>query len=188
MTYAAELQNSNSQSVLNATLALAQRTARNPIFNPADITQRSETMAFKNEYIPPIEQEPSEFFKKARKTLNTGYSQFDRWTIDREREMVLFKDGSGHSLESHTEEYWSFLNSQARYACDTNLISKAEISSEEIAITRSIGFRGDPANHPDAETLKSIKAALREYKDWGVESNFKSSRLTLLSAATGEEI
>ena len=145
-------------------------------------------MTFKNEYIPPIEQETSEFFKQARKTLNTGYSQFDRWTIDREREMVLFNDGSGHSLDSHTEDYWTFLNSKARHACDTNLISKAEISSEEIAITRSIGFRGDPANHPDAETLMCIKEALREYKDWGVSSDFKTCRLTLLSAVTGKKI
>jgi hypothetical protein len=147
-----------------------------------------KTMTFKNEYIPPIEQETSEFAKQARKTLNTGHSQFDRWTIDREREMVLFKDGSGHSLDSHTEDYWSFISSKAKYSCDTNLISKAEISSDEIAITRSISFRGDPANYPDAETLKCIEAALREYKDWGVKSDYKNCRLTLLSVLTGKEI
>jgi hypothetical protein len=145
-------------------------------------------MAFNNEYIPPIEQETSEFAMQARKTLNTGHSQLDRWTIDRELEMVLFKYGSGHSLDSHTEDYWSFINSTDQHSCDTNLISKVEVSSEEIAITRNISFRGDPANYPDANTLNCIKAALCEYKDWGIKSEYKNCKLTLLSAATGREI
>lgn len=50
-------------------------------------------MAFKNEYVPPLEQETSEFLKKARETLRTGYSKYDTWTVDRERDMVLFRRG-----------------------------------------------------------------------------------------------
>jgi len=52
-------------------------------------------MAFKNEYVPPLEQETSEFLKKARETLRTGYSKYDAWTVDRERDMVLFRRGGG---------------------------------------------------------------------------------------------
>jgi hypothetical protein len=40
-------------------------------------------MAFKNEYVPPLEQESSGFLKKARETLRTGYSKYDAWTVDR---------------------------------------------------------------------------------------------------------
>jgi hypothetical protein len=99
-------------------------------------------MAFVNELIPPIEQETSVFARQARKTLNTGHSQFDTWTIDREREMVLFKDGSGHSLDSHDEDWWSFIDKNGRYSVDTKLLSKVEISSEEIAITRRFHCQG----------------------------------------------
>ena len=52
-------------------------------------------MAFKNEYVPPLEQETSEFLKKARETLRTGYSKYDAWTVDREKDMVLLFVGGG---------------------------------------------------------------------------------------------
>lgn len=47
-------------------------------------------MAFKNEYVLPLDQEEaSEFWNKARITLRKGYSKYDMWTVDRERDMVL---------------------------------------------------------------------------------------------------
>lgn len=52
-------------------------------------------MTFKNEFVPPLEQETSEFFKKAREILRTGHTNYDQWTVDREREMVLFRRGGG---------------------------------------------------------------------------------------------
>lgn len=50
-------------------------------------------MVFNNEYVLPPEQETSGFLKKAREILRTGYSKYDAWTVDREREMVLLHRG-----------------------------------------------------------------------------------------------
>ena len=57
-------------------------------------------MVFKNEYVPPLEQETSEFLKNAREMLRTGYSKYDAWTVDREKDMVLLYVGGGRDLES----------------------------------------------------------------------------------------
>ena len=145
-------------------------------------------MTFKNEYIPPLELESSEFLKKVRETLRTGYSKHDKWTVDRERDMVLFRRGGGHSLESHNEDYWSFIDTSGEYCCDTTLLSTRRMSQDEVAITRSIGFRGGTSNVPDAKALDCIKEALREYKDWGVISDYCRCKLTLIDAITGKEI
>lgn len=147
-------------------------------------------MAFKNEYVPPLEQETSEFLKKTRETLRTGYSKYDAWTVDREHDMVLFRRGGGHSMEAKDEDYWSFINVNGEYCCDTDLISKSEVTPEIIAITRRIGFRGDPSNAPDAETLTCIKDALQENSRrylFNLE-HYKRCQLTLIDARTGKEI
>lgn len=141
-------------------------------------------MAFKNEYVPPLEQETSEFLKKARETLRTGYSKYDAWTVDRERDMALVRQGGGHSLDSATEDYWGFIDRKGKHSFTTWLLSKSEISSEEIAITRQIGLE---SSEPDTGTIACIKEALRAYKDWGVSSNYKRARLTLLDS-NGKEI
>ena len=48
-------------------------------------------MAFKNEYVPPLEQETSEFFRKAQRALDVMSERRSKWTVDREQEMVLCK-------------------------------------------------------------------------------------------------
>ncbi|MDO8891693.1 MAG: hypothetical protein Q8N54_01610 [Sulfurimicrobium sp.] len=141
-------------------------------------------MAFKNEYVLPLEQETSEFFGRAQKALNVTVERRSSWTVDRERDMALARSGGGHSLESEGEDYWSFLDRKGKYSFTTWLLSKTEISREEIAITRQIGLEASP---PDTETIACIKEALREYKDWGISSNYKRAQLTLLDS-NGKEI
>jgi hypothetical protein len=107
-----------------------------------------------------------------------------KWTVDRERDMVLFRSGGGHSLESAGEDYWGFLDRNRKYSFTTWLLSKSEISSEEIAITRQIGFE---SSQPDAETISCIREALLEHKDWGVISDYEHAQLTLIDC-DGKEI
>ena len=146
-------------------------------------------MAFVNEYIPPIEQETSEFLKKARETLRTGASKFDRWTVDRDNDMVLFRSGGGHDIDSHNRDYWSFIDRKGNYYLITAKLSETEISPEEIAMTRSFSYTCDVHDDiPDGESIARIKDALREYKDWGVISDYQHCQLTLIDARTGKEI
>jgi hypothetical protein len=81
-------------------------------------------MTFKNEYIPPIEQETSEFFKIARKVLNTGHTTHDKWTADREREMVLFIRGGRKELEDANRDTWRFLDRSGEYWITTECLFK----------------------------------------------------------------
>ncbi len=141
-------------------------------------------MAFKNEYVPPLEQETSEFFRQAQKTLNAMAERRSKWTLDHERDMVLFRSGGGHSMESAGEDYWGFIDRKGKYSFTTWILLESEISSEENAITRQIGLE---SSQPDTETIACIKEALREYKDWGVSSNYKRAQLTLLDS-NGKEI
>lgn len=148
-------------------------------------------MAFVNELIPPIEQETSEFARQARKTLNTGHSQFDTWTIDRERNLILMYHGSDREVETSHQQSWRFVDSTGKYWVYIDLVSKTEISSEEIAITRSL--RGCVSDNgelvSDAEIVAFIKEGLQEYKDWGVISDYKHCLLTLtVNSATAKGI
>lgn len=146
-------------------------------------------MAFKNEYVPPLEQETSEFFRRAQKTLNVTSERRSKWTVDRDREMALVRLGSGHSEEDKNHDIWKFIDRKGTYFLGTELLSAQEISPEEIAITRSFYYMtggGDIA--PDAETIAAIREALEEYKDWGALSDYKRCRLTLIDARTGKEI
>ena len=148
-------------------------------------------MVFKNEYIPPMNEEASEFFRKARETLRTGFSKYDAWTVDRERDMALVHRGGGHSPESKDEDYWSFVDRKGYYLCDTTLLSKTQSSPEEIAITQSISFQsGGNLSDPDAETVTCIKDALRERGRWHLlnPEAYKRCQLTLIDANTGKEI
>ncbi|MFZ5557166.1 MAG: hypothetical protein ACOZDY_10675 [Pseudomonadota bacterium] len=147
-------------------------------------------MAFKNEYVPPLEQEASEFFRKARETLRTGHSKHDKWTVDRERDMVLFYKGGGREIEEANHSLWAFVDRKGYYVFGTNRLSQTEISPEEIAIAYEMrGFwKGDRYSSPDNATIANIKEALREYKDWGVVSDYKRCQLTLIDARTGKEI
>ncbi len=147
-------------------------------------------MTFKNEYVPPLEQETSEFFKKAQKTLNVMAEMRSKWTVDREREMVLVYEGSGREIESANHGLWSYIDHKGYCVFSTERLSKMEVSSEELAITyRLNGFwEGDRYSTPDAASLTCIKDALREYKDWGVISDYKRCQLTLVDGRTGKEI
>lgn len=149
-------------------------------------------MTFKNEYIPPVEQETSEFFKKARETLRTGFSKFDRWTIDREREMVMTHMGSGRELEDANHDLWGFIDCRGYYVFSTDLLSRAEVSPEKVAITYELkGFwQGARYAAPTAQTLANIRESLCEYGKWDMfnPEAFGSCQLTLIDAATGKEI
>ncbi len=146
-------------------------------------------MAFKNEYVLPLEQETSEFFKQAQKTLKHASAELrSKWTVDRERDMVLFREGGGHSMDDYDREIWSFLDRNGVYSFGTTLLSQSEISSEEIALTRQIGFKSrEGLSKPDTETIACIKEALREHKDYGVISDYKRCQLILIDS-NGKEI
>lgn len=141
-------------------------------------------MAFKSEYVPPLEQETSEFFRRAQKTLNVMSERRSKWTVDRERDMALVRQGGGHSLDSANEDYWGFIDCKGVYSFTTWLLSESAISSEEIAVTRQIGLE---SSQPDTETIACIKEALREHKDYGVISDYKRCQLTLIDS-NGKEI
>lgn len=141
-------------------------------------------MAFKNEYVPPLEQETSEFFKRAREILRTGYSQYDAWVVDRERNEVLKYLGGGHELESAHLGIWRFLDQKGFYAFTTEELKQQEVSPDEIAITYKLGpFTGSqPYGMPDVGTLQHIKEALQEYKRrhlFDLE-HYKRCQLTLI--------
>lgn len=150
-------------------------------------------MAFKNEYVPPLEQENSEFLKKARETLRTGYSKYDAWTVDREHDMVLQYVGGGREMESANLGIWEFIDRKGYYSFTTEQLEKHEPSPNEIAITYKFGrpFTGTPPYAlPDAETLRHIKEALQEYARrhlFNLE-HYRQCQLTWVDAETGKGI
>ena len=147
-------------------------------------------MAFKNEYVPPLEQETSEFLKNAREMLRTGYSKYDAWTVDREKDMVLLYVGGGRDLESANLGIWKFIDCKGFYSFTTEQLDKNELSSSEVAITYKFGrpFTGtSPYSLSDAETLQNIKAALQEYARrylFNLE-HYKHCQLTWIDAKHG---
>lgn len=83
-----------------------------------------------------------------------------------------------------------FITVDGEYRCDTDKVSKSEVTPEIVAITYWISFRGDPVNAPDAETLTCIKDALQENSRgylFNLE-HYKRCQLTLIDVRTGEEI
>lgn len=147
-------------------------------------------MTFKSEYIPPLEQETSEFFKSAREVLRTGYSKYDKWTIDREREMVLLFVASGREPDSYNHDLWRFVDRKGYYSFSTDCLSRQETSLGVLSITYALGpFKCvGPFGEPDPATLRCIKDALREYKDGEVSSKYKTCELTLVDSRNGMEI
>ena len=146
-------------------------------------------MTFKNEYVPPLEQETSEFFSRAQKILSVMAEKRSKWTLDREREMVLVLKGSGHEIENAHRDLWGFIDRKGYYVFGTDRLSKTEVSPEEIAITYKMrGFwQGQRYSSPDTETIACIKEALCERKDWGLLSDYKRCQLTLIDS-NGKEI
>lgn len=146
-------------------------------------------MAFIAEYIPPVEEETSDFLRKARKTLNTGWSRWNSWVVDRERDMVLHLRGSGRQPASVNQDYWFFMDGHRLYSAVTWLLSNQEGASAEVLITRSVGFQiGDGLSNPDTKTLAAVKEALCAFKDSGVSSRYRMCQLTLVDHDTGNVI
>ncbi|MDP2962142.1 MAG: hypothetical protein Q8N54_05230 [Sulfurimicrobium sp.] len=93
-------------------------------------------------------------------------------------------------MESAGEDYWDFLDHKGKYSINTELLSKSEISPEEIAITRSFSYVIGPGRiAPDTETIACIKEALKEYSRsylFNLE-HYKRAQLTLIDS-NGKEI
>ena len=143
-------------------------------------------MAFKNEYVPPLEQETSEFFRKAREVLRTGHYKTDAWTVDRENDRVLKRTGKGHEIDDHDQEYWRFLDGDDRYSFTTRQLSctlLSEGSHEHWEMTRDIekfSGGGSYKGLPDANTLKCIKEAFDAHGAFCMASKNDVCQHTLL--------
>lgn len=142
-------------------------------------------MAFKNEYIP-LEQETSEFFKKARETLRTGHKKNDAWTVDRESDRVLFFSGCGHEIDDHDEEYWQYLDANDRYSFTTKKSNRKVIAAgppKKIALTRDILYFWSGELYsglPDEQALQRIKEAFQAYGAYCMSSKDEECQHTLL--------
>lgn len=147
-------------------------------------------MAFKNEYVPPLDQEDSNFFRQAQKSLNVMAEKRSKWTVDREREMVLLRRQIRREIESAEVDKWAFIDHRGTYEFSTKRLREAKISSEEVAISYELlrFWGGGGRIVPSKESLACIKDALREYKDWGVISDYKRCQLTLIDGVTGKEL
>jgi hypothetical protein len=143
-------------------------------------------MAFKNEYVPPLEQETSEFFKRARETLHIGYNKNDAWTVDRESKRVLSRTGCGHEIDDRDEEYWEYLDGDDCYGFTTKELNYSLIEEgppKKIAITRDIlYFKGGAAYKgiPEAKIIQRIKDAFQVHGGACMASQNKVFEHTLL--------
>ena len=150
-------------------------------------------MTFKNEYIPPIEQETSGFLKTARETLRTGYSKFDSWAVDRDREMVLIRMGGGRrEIGDYNSDLWGWIDHGGYYVFSMEQVSRVEVSPQEVAITYRLKdfWQGERYSVPSTETIACIKEALHTDGTsylFNPEA-FKRCLLTLIDSATGQEI
>lgn len=143
-------------------------------------------MAFKNEYIPPVDQETSQFLKDARKTLRTGHKKDDDWTVDRENNRVLCLTGRGHDIDTYDEEYWGYIDERKYYSFSTKKINRQLISKEnprKISLTRNIihFWSGEPyCGLPDKQTFMQIKEAFQAYGEFCMESQDEECHHNLL--------
>lgn len=122
--------------------------------------------------------------------MRTGYRKYDMWTVDRERDMVLFRRGGGHSMEAKDEDDCSFITVHGQYCCYTDRLAQSEARPEIAAVTRRISFRGDPGNAPDAATLIYIKNALQGNSRRYLFNlkHYQRCQLTLIDVRTSEAI
>lgn len=143
-------------------------------------------MAFKNEYVLPLEQETSEFLKKAREILRTGHKKNDAWTVNRGSNSVLFYSGCGHEIDDHDEEYWQFLDGERRYSFTTKKFDRKVIAAgppKKIALTRDIlhFWSGELySGLPDNQTLQYIKEAFQVHGAYCMASKDEECQHTLL--------
>lgn len=149
-------------------------------------------MTFKNEFVPPLEQETSEFFKKAREILHVGHTNYDRWTVDRESEIAFKHERSGREVETADHGIWSYINKNGRCVFSTERISKTEVTPGEVMIKYRLNefWAGQDYATPDGTTLIGIKEALREYGKWHLfnPEAFKLIHIILIDGRTGAEV
>lgn len=140
-------------------------------------------MTFKNEHVPKREDETSTVLQTIRTRLRLGFLSTDKWTVDRERELVLVRTGRGNDIESKHDEYWSYFEFGNHYRLHTELLDSYEISKTIICMKRRMAFgAGDGfAGEPDNATLLRIKEALTVYKDYGVISAYESAEIVLVN-------
>lgn len=126
-------------------------------------------MAFKNEYVPPLEQETSEYLSRAREMLRKGHLKNDAWTVDRENDRVLARTGRGHEIDDQNQEYWEYLDGDDRYSFVTSETSRSLIAKGppmEIALSRDIQMFWGHAPYkglPDSTVIQRIKEAFQVY-------------------------
>lgn len=143
-------------------------------------------MAFKNEYVPTLEQETSEFLKKARETLRTGYNKNDAWTVDRENNRVLCCIGRGHEVNDRDEEYWEYLDGNDRYRFTSKKFNRKVLvvgPPKRITLTRNIVHFWSShlySGLPDEQALQYIKEAFQEYAAYCMASEDDECLHTML--------
>lgn len=143
-------------------------------------------MSFKNEYVPPLEQETSEFFRKARELLRTGHYKNDAWTVDRANNRVLKRTGRGHEIDDRDQEYWEYLEGDSRYAFTTKEVVYRLVSDgppKKIAVTRDIlYFMGGKLSEgtPDQQVIKRIEEAFQVHGGHCMASQEEECQHTLL--------
>jgi hypothetical protein len=148
-------------------------------------------MTFKNEYIPPIEQETSEFAKEARKAFNKGHSKYDQWAIDRERQVALIHKGGGRKDPGDPDgELWALFDQDGYFVFSMDRVTYEKQDSDSVRIVyRLLGFwAGDKYAKPSERTLQHIRDALSEHsKSYMFEMYaYKNCDLTLLNGMKGE--
>ena len=137
-------------------------------------------MAFQNEYVPKLEAQTSEFLRTARTELRLGFVASDKWTVDRDRELVLVRTGRGSDIDSQNEEYFTFLWGRRKYRFHTTVLETRPLTPQHLHIARSIRFVVSPdLAGPTPEVIDLVKEALTVYKDFGVISQYQSCDLVL---------
>ncbi len=140
-------------------------------------------MTLRNEFVPTLEEERSEFFRIARAKFCLGFVPSDKWTVDRSKDRVLLLAGRGHDIDSKDEEYWRYLDETGEYRFMTKLLESWEISKTRVHLKRSIRFNGGfELADPTDIIIQRIQDALTVCKDYGVISRYESCDLELISA------
>ena len=105
----------------------------------------------------------------ARVKLHLGYSVWDMWTIDHEREMVLVHLGwPRRDVGDPNHCNWEFIDRKGRYGLNTTELFNEVISPGELAATYRLNYfwsssLGHGHSTPDKESLACIKEAIVEY-------------------------
>ncbi len=109
----------------------------------------------------------NEFVLDAREKLRTGYSIWDLWTIDHEREMVLVHLGwpRRDPEDEPNACSWNFIDRTGHYRLSTTQASYSEISPGELSVTYWIHSfcRENERSIEEHTSLDCAKEAIDEY-------------------------